>query len=119
MKKYTQLLTEISDMDEESVQLLEAQNPENKSTIDAVKKYFKDAYNFPSVRFKGLDKNPPTLSISTSGDTHTFNAKDLEHMLTVKQGDADSSNPQTYVRANYIEGTVGEWKKFIESLGKQ
>ena len=119
MKKYTQLLEEIIEEDNKSIQLLEAQDPENKSTIDAVKKYFKDAYNFPSVRFKGLDKNPPTLSVSTSGDTHTFNAKDLEHMLTVKQGNADSSNPQTYVRANYIEGTVGDWKKFIEALGVQ
>jgi len=99
-------------------ELFEAMNDENKATINAVKKYFKDSYNFPGVRFKTIPKaNGPILCVSCHGDNHTFNTKDLEQMLTIKYG--DSAPKSQYIRADYIEGTVGEWKTFIDSQGVQ
>ena len=95
--------------------MFEALDQTHKDIVNQVKKYFKGAYGFPDTRFKTTANKMPVLTVVTNGDKHTFNAKDLNHMLTLRYG----KNAGKPIRADYMQGTMNDWKKFLDDLGQQ
>jgi len=107
MKTYEELNEEL---------IVEALSPENKEIVNTVKKYFKDNYTWPTVGFKTVNRKNPFLTVATKNYKHCFNPKDLEAMLSIKDP-GKSGGP--WVRADEIQACLGDWKKFIDSLGEQ
>lgn len=108
MKSYSQYIAEAAD-----VAIYEALDDTNKRIVDAVKAYFKDAYNFPTgVRFKTTNNKTPFMTVTTVGDNHTFNAADLQGMLTAMDGNGEKS----YIRGDFIRADLNQWAKFVASM---
>lgn len=108
MKSYNEFLAEA-----ESVSIYEALDDTNKRIVDAVKGYFKDAYNFPTgVRFKTTNNKTPFMTVTTTGDQHTFNRADLEQMLQANAGKGESS----YIRGDFIRADLNQWAAFLKSM---
>lgn len=108
MKKFSELSDQA---------IYEALDDTHKEIVNLVKKYFKGAYGFPDTRFKTTPNKMPVLTVVTNGGKHTFNANDLNHMLTVKYG--KGSNKSNHIRADYMQGTMNDWKKFLDDQGQQ
>lgn len=108
MKTYNQYLAEAA-----SEAIYEALDNTNKRIVDAVKGYFKDAYNFPTgVRFKTTNNKTPFMTVTATGDGHTFNAADLQHMLTAQAGKAEKSQ----IRGDFIRADLNQWGEFLKQL---
>jgi hypothetical protein len=94
-------------------EITEALDDTNKAIVDAVKSYFKDAYNFPTgVRFKTTNNKSPFMTVTTVNDQHSFNAKDLNAMLHVMGNNGESTN----LRGNYVKADLNQWAQFIQAL---
>lgn len=108
MKSYNEFLAE-----QAQIEIYEALDDTNKAVVDAVKGYFRDAYNFPTgIRFKTTNNKTPFMTVTTVGDDHTFNASDLEAMLTAMGNNGESS----YIRGDFVKADLNKWAEFVKTL---